>query len=208
VLLCLLVACAVCLAAADGAVAGTVGLVGGGAFGEKVRVQSVTGPPLSSGPMPSVTLPSTGGGPFTANLASILVPGLLSAQALAVSTQGVLGPAGFVASSAKASTLTAAAGAVKASLVVSRCRIAASGVTTGATFTNLTVLGTPVSATPPPDTSLKLAGVGTLILNELTSTIGSGGLRSITVNAIHLKLGGALGTGDIIVSQSRCIARI
>jgi hypothetical protein len=159
--------------------------------------------------MPTVTLPATGGGPFTANLVSVVIPGLLEAHALSVSTQGALGMSGFVASSAQAANTSAAAGAVKAGVVSSRCRIDSSGAVTGsAAFANLTVLGSPASVNPSPNTTIPLAGVGTLILNEQTSTTGPGGLRSITVNAIHLKLAGTLGTGDIIVSQSRCIARI
>src|SRR5207302_299251 len=110
---------------------GAVGLVGGGAFGEAVSVQPVIGPPVTSGPMPTVTLPATGGGQFTANLVSVAIPGLLEAQALAVSTQGALGTSGFVASSAQALKLSAAAGGAKAGLVSSRCRIDSSGVATG-----------------------------------------------------------------------------
>jgi hypothetical protein len=208
--LALLLASAVVLGAAGGAAAsGTVGLVGGGAYGESVSVQPVLGPAVTSGPMPTVTLPATGGGPFTANLVSLVIPRLLEAHALSVSTQGALGTSGFVASSAQAANTSAAAGIVNAGVVSSRCRIDSSGAVTGsAAFANLTVLGSPVSGNPAPNTTIPLAGVGTLILNEQTTTTGLGGLRSITVNAIHLKLAGTLGTGDIIVSQSRCIARI
>ena len=208
-LLSLFLVSATVLSAASAAAASNVGLVGGGAFGEKVSVRPIVGPPVSSGPMPSVTLPSTGGGPFTANLASVVLVGKLEAQALSVSTQGALGTSGFVSSSAQASTVILAGGAAKANLVSSRCRIDASGVmTAGSTLTNGTVLGTSVSAGPAPNTAVPIAGVGTLILNEQLSAVGPSGLRSITVNAIHLKLAGTLGTGDIMVSQSRCIARI
>jgi hypothetical protein len=207
-LLTLFLVSATVLSAAGAATAGTVGLVGGGAFGEKVSVQPIVGPPVTSGPMPSVTLPPAGGA-FNANLVSVVVTGILEAQALSVSTQGALGASGFVASSAQASTVSVAGGAARASVVSSRCGIDASGAMTGgATLTNLTVLGTSVSAGPAPNTAILLAGVGTLILNEQLSTVGPGGLRSITVNAIHLNLAGSLGTGDIIVSQSRCSARI
>jgi hypothetical protein len=205
----LLVVSAAVLGAASGAAAGTVGLVGGGAFGASVNVQPVVGPAVTFGPAPSVTLPSTGGGPFTASLTSIVLPGLLETKAGSVSTQGVFGPSGFVTSSAQVATLSAANGAVKASLVGTSCRIDSAGNTTGTTnFGSLTVLGIPASAGPPANTTVPLPGVGTLTLNEQTSTVGPGGLRSITVNGIHLHLAGALGTGDVIVSQSRCTARI
>ena len=116
-LLSLFLVSATVLSAASAAAASNVGLVGGGAFGEKVSVRPIVGPPVSSGPMPSVTLPSTGGCPFTANLASVVLVGKLEAQALSVSTQGALGTSGFVSSSAQASTVILAGGAAKANLV-------------------------------------------------------------------------------------------
>jgi hypothetical protein len=205
----LLLSAAVLGLANGAAAAGSVGLVGGGAFVAQVNVQPVVGPAVTFGPTPSVTLPSTGGGPFTASLASIALPGLLETKAGSVSTQGAFGPSGFVTSSAQVATLSAAGGAVKASLVGTSCRIDSAGNTTGTTnFASLTVLGIPASASPPPNTTVPLPGVGTLTLNEQTSTVGPGGLRSITVNAIHLHLAGALANGDIIVSQSRCTARV
>jgi hypothetical protein len=204
----LLVSAAV-LGVESGAAAGTVGLVGGGAFGTSVNVQPVVGPTVTYGPAPSVTLPPTGGGPFMASLASLVFPGLVETKVQSVSTQGALGPSGFVTSSAQVATLSAAGGAVKANLVGTSCRIDSAGNTTGATsFVGLTVLGTSVSASPPPNTPVPLPGIGMLTLNEQSSTVGPGGLRSITVNAVHLHLAGTLGNGDIIVSQSRCIARV
>jgi hypothetical protein len=204
----LLVSAAV-LGVANGAAAGTVGLVGGGAFGTSVNVQPVVGPAVTYGPAPSVTLPPTGGGPFTASLASLVFPGLVETKVQSVSTQGALGPSGFATSSAQVATLSAAGGAVKASLISTSCRIDSAGNATGTTsFAGLTILGTSVAANPPPNTAVPLPGVGTLTLNEQTSTVGPGGLRSITVNGVHLHLAGTLGNGDIIVSQSRCTARI
>jgi hypothetical protein len=47
---------------------------------------------------------------------------------------------------------------------------------------------------------IDLPGVGTLVLNEQT-TSPSGVL---TVNAMHLVLNGRIGTGDVVVAQSRC----
>jgi hypothetical protein len=204
----LLVSAAV-LGAANSAGAGTVGLVGGGAYGTSVNVQPVVGPAVTYGPAPSVALPPAGGGPFTASLVGLVLPGLVETKAQSVSTRGSLGPSGFATSSAQAATLSAAGGAVKANLVGTSCRIDSAGNTTGtSSFAALTVLGNSVSASPPPNTTVPLPGVGTLTLNEQTSTASPGGLRSITINAIHLHLAGTLGSGDIIVSQSRCTARI
>jgi hypothetical protein len=199
----------VVLGSAAGASAGTVGFVGGGAFVAKVNVQPVVGPAVTLGPISSVTLPPTGGGPFTASVASFAAPGLLEARLGSASTQGALGSTGFATSSARLVTISAGGGAVKASLLASSCRVDSAGTTTGtSSFAGLSILGVPVSVSPPPNTTVTLVGVGTLILNEQSTTVGPGGIRSITVNALHLHLAGALGSGDIIISQSRCTARI
>ncbi len=200
---------AVVLSEARLAEAGTVGLVGGGASGTYVNVQPVVGPAVTYGPAPAVTLPASGGGPFTATLLSLVIPGLVETKAQSVSTQGALGPSGYATSSAQAATVSVAGGAVKANLVSTSCRIDSAGNETGRTsFAALTVLGNSISANPPANTTVPLPGVGTLTLNEQTSSVGPGGLRSMTVNGIHLHLAGTLGNGDIIVSQSRCVARI
>jgi hypothetical protein len=45
--------------------------------------------------------------------------------------------------------------------------------------------------------------VAKLVLNEQTTTGGAGNF-SMTVNAVHLTLLQPFGSGDIIISQSRC----
>lgn len=201
-------ACAV-LVSATGATAGTVGVVGGGALVAQANVQPLVGPAIAVGPVAPVTLPPTGGGPLTNGVASINVPGIVETRAGSTSTQGALGPSGFATSSAQAATMNVAGGAVKASLLSSTCRVDSAGNATGASsFAGLMVLGVPVTASPPPNTTVALPGVGTLVLNQQTTTVGSGGNRSITVNAVHVHLAGTLGSGDIYVSQSRCTGRI
>ena len=190
--------------AAGPAVAGTVGLVGGGASGVIVQTGLV-----NVGPTPSVTLPATGGGPFTDQLASVNVPNVLTAGVATVSTEGALGTAGFSRSSAQLLTVNVLNGTITADAVSSQCAIDSSGTTTGSSSlvnANATGVG-PLSASPPANTTLTIPLVGTLILNEQTTTTGPGGNRSITVNAVHLHLTGLL-SGDIILSQSRCTARI
>ncbi|MCW3038014.1 MAG: LigA protein, partial [Actinobacteria bacterium] len=56
-----------------------------------------------------------------------------------------------------------------------------------------------------PNTTLTVAGLATVILNEQI-TSSSGGTNSITVNAVHILLNLGLATGDIIISQSHCDA--
>jgi hypothetical protein len=196
------------LIAAEAAGATSVALVGGGASGVTVSVNGPLGTVVLAGPTPTVTLPATGGGPFTQSLASLNVPGFLSAGVLTVSTQGTFGPSGFVQSSSNVANLNVGSGAVAATAVSSQCRIDAAGHTTGSTtLLSATALGATLPVNPAPNTSVAVAGVGTLTLNEQTSTTGPGGNRSITVNAVHLHLAGLV-QGDVIVGQSVCRARI
>lgn len=194
--------------AAGPAGAANTGLVGGGAYGESVNVATVLGGLVTSGPAPSVTLPAAGGGPFTASQLSANVPGVLSAGLIDVSTQGGLGAAGFVRSSAQIANVSALTGTVTASSVGSSCAIDAAGVVTGSTtLVNALLLGGSLAAKPAPNTVVAIPLVGTITLNEQTTTTGPGGNRSITVNAAHLRLTGVL-TGDVILAQARCSSRV
>jgi hypothetical protein len=193
---------------AEVAGASSVAVVGGGASGETVSLTSILGTTVVSGPAPSVTLPPTGGGPFTQSVATVNVPGLLTAGVLTVSTQGVFGPSGFVDSSASVADANLAGGAVTATVIGSQCHIDAVGNTTGSTtLVGASVLGASLPANPSPNSAVTVAGVGTLTLNEQTSTVGPGGNRSITVTAVHLHLTGPV-KGDIVLAQSVCRARI
>src|ERR1700730_1403410 len=72
--------------------------VSGGAFGESVDVKPLNAVEITSGPLPTVTLPPAGGGPFTNSALSACVPApgcsLLQAGVLGVSTQGSTGVTG------------------------------------------------------------------------------------------------------------------
>lgn len=177
--------------------------VSGSAFGEQVAV-TVLGIPVTSGPLPTVTLPSTGGGPFTNSALSASVPGLLSAGILQVSTQGATGLNGFARSSAEVATVSIPT-VLSADVVRSRCRSDASGSTGSTSVVNLAVGNLPpITANPAPNTTIPLAGVGTVILNEQTIS-NTPGSTAITVNAVHVILDlGPLGQGDIILAQSHC----
>lgn len=179
--------------------------LGGGAYGERVSVNSVAS--ARSGPRPSVSLPSSGGGPFSTNLAAASVTGLLSTGVLTVTTRGdrVVSHLRTATSSATVNNVNDGAGAVRASLVRSTC--SSNGTSsTGST----TILGSNlgVSASPAPNTVRRLpGGLGSVTFNEQIRTNSVGRTTSITVNAIHVRLdGGALGSGDITISQSRCQA--
>ncbi len=182
--------------------------VGGGAFGESVAVKLLAGNvPVNSGPMPQVTLPATGGGPFTNRLASATVPMLLSAGVLTVSTSS--SRLGSHTSTAKSSASTAnvklGSGQLTASVVKSSCTASGLG-STGST----TILGTNLpglSVNPAPNTTIAVPGLGSVTFNEQIRSNSPGRSTSITVNAIHVRLTNTLAAGDIIISQSRCVAK-
>ncbi len=188
--------------------------VSGGAFGESI---SLTGIPIvgdiTSAPRPEVsfTNPSDGDGPFTDSLASTTQVGTLTTGVLNVSTEGGnLGShSGFAKSSADVTNVDIGAGRITADVVASECTSNGDGSSGSSTLTTATVDGNAVPVNPPANTVIALAGgIGSVTLNEQIRPTDGAGDTSIVVNAIHVRLtGGALGTGDIIVAQSRCGAR-
>jgi len=181
--------------------------VGGGAYGESVAVKLLAGNvPVSSGPMPKVTLPAGGGGPFTNKLASATVPMLLSAGVLTVSTSSSrLGSHTSTAnSSASTANVKLGSGQLTATVIKSSCTASGPG-STGST----TILGTNLpglSANPAPNTTIAVPGLGSVTFNEQIRSNSPGRSTSITVNAIHVHLANMLAAGDIIISHSRCVA--
>lgn len=190
---------------------------GSGAFGESVNVTVLGSGTVTSGPMPSVDLPSGGGGPVTNSLASVNLPGVLTAGLLNVSTQGTnLGShSGTSTSSAQvagATLLSALAPSLggspllTADVISSQCTSNGDGSSGSSTLVGLTVAGSPVAVNPPPNTTIDLLGAVTVTLNEQIVT-GTPGETSITVNAVHVRLNlDGIASGDVILSQSRCRA--
>ncbi len=190
--------------------AADVNFTRGGAFGEEVDIV-LAGIAVTSGPTPVVALPANGqgGGPFTDNLAEVDLPDALLAQVLQVSTEGALGPAGFVESSADVANVRIGpedAPAVEATAVHSECRSESTGSTGTASLASLEIGGEGGALEPPPNTVIPIPG-GEVRLNEQITSSQRGteeGNTSITVNAIHVVFDNPLVTGDIIISQSRC----
>lgn len=101
-------------------------------------------------------------------------------------------------------TAAVATGAVRASAVTSSCTANGTG-SRGSTTLVGSNLG--VSSNPAPNTVRRVAGLGTVTINEQLRTNQPGRTTSITVNALHIRLSGStLGTGDIVIGQSRCEA--
>jgi hypothetical protein len=190
--------------------------VSGSAYGESVHVSQLLGLlNLTSGPIPTpVVLASNGTSSTPASPESALsasVPNLLSVGLLNANTQGDFAgtPAALVGSESSASVLSVHIGSVvmpilHADVVTSNCTSRANGSTGGASVVNLAIGGMPViNGAIPPNTSIPLPGIGTIILDEQIASSSVNG-SDITVNAIHVALNGALGNGDIIISQSHC----
>lgn len=183
-----------------------VSSVSGSAYGESVTITAPAA--ITSGPAPSVTLPSTGGGPLTASLVSIAVPAgpspALTAGLLEVSTQGALGSNGSATSSASVATV-AIPSALTATAVSSTCTSDTSGSTGSASIVSGTIGGQPVVASPPANTVIQIPSVGEVRLNEQIPGGDGTTASSITVNAVHVVFNNAQTlTGDIILAQSHC----
>jgi len=178
------------------------GTVSGSAFGVSVNA-TVAGIHVTAGPAPTVTLPPTGGN-LSQSLVSICAGtgcSVLSAGILNAATQGSTTGSPNSASSASVATVNALAGVVTADVIASNCTASTSGVSGSSTLTNAKVGGATVAVNPGPNTTLTVAGLATVILNEqITSS------NSITVNAVHILLNLGLATGDIIIAQSHCDA--
>lgn len=187
--------------------AATANTVHGDAYGESVNLSVLGAVPITSGPLPEVTLPLNGsGGNLTKSAASASVPGVLSTGVLSVTTQG--DPAGpSSSSSAHVANVNLGGGQLIARAVTSSCTANATSVSGTSSLATLTVGGQTVPVTPPPNTVIPLGALGSVTLNEqITGPDG----KSITVNAIHVNLANnpptGIGTGDIIIAHSVCSA--
>ncbi|MEC3980067.1 choice-of-anchor P family protein [Amycolatopsis sp. H20-H5] len=186
---------------------------GASAYGVQVTVTLLGQPAVTQTPIPVANAT----GPTSASLASLTVPGVLSASALQVNaTQNpTTGEDKSSATVGRATLglLTAAAGgtAPSASAITATCdatQAGEQGSTTIGTL-NLGTLGNgSVGANIAPNTTIALhvgtITIATLVLNEQIHNPDG----SLTVNGLHLTLLtgglGAIGSGDVILSSATC----
>jgi hypothetical protein len=71
---------------------------------------------------------------------------------------------------------------------------------------NASAGGNGLGEKPPPNTTIPIGTIGTVVLNEQIVTNTPGVETKITVNAIHVTLNVGGTTGDVIISQARCRA--
>jgi hypothetical protein len=177
--------------------------VSGNAYGESIDLTTLLNIHVVSGPTPTVTLPSTGGGPFNNSLANLTVPNVLSAVALNVTTKGSLGPNGVAQS--RASVADAAVNRLlTATAVTSVCQSTKNGSTGSTSVLGLAIVGhTVINGTVAPNTTITVPGIGKVILGEriITNTATH---TQVDENAVHVVLNGILGHGDIIIAHSHC----
>ncbi len=180
--------------------------VDGSAYGESVNVTTLLGVSVTSGPLPSVTLPGTGGGPISQTVLNANVAGLLSTGVLTATTQGSTGATGGARSSSDVANVglgLALTPFLTIGAVHSDCQTSTSGSYGGTTLVGASLNGAGLAVNPAPNTTITIPLVGSVTLNEQIINQQPGS-SSITVNAIHVHLAGPLGNGDIIVGQSQC----
>ena len=185
--------------------------VSGGAYGASIT-SSLLGTVLP--PTPSVTLPSGGGGPFTATAVPIVIPGVLSVGVLDVLTEGGnLGAhEGFAHSEADVADVVVGSllgPNLQIQAVHSECLSngdGSSGLTRlvgVAGAAGFPELPAPNSVVPQADLP---AGIAEIRLNEQIIQ-NQTGATSITVNAVRITLLPDPVTGavlEVILAQSRC----
>ncbi len=194
---------ATCLAFAMGGTAGAqVDQDNGGASGLSASLNLPIVGTVNIPPTPNVNLPPLGGSVHE-NVVSLDVPHVVSAAVLDVQSNGTTGPGGSVTSAADVATANVLEDTVTADVVHSDCLSDESGSSGNSALVDASVAGNPIEVSPPANTSIPVPAVGTVILNEQQES-NAPGSTSIVVNAVHVALDGIAGTGDVIVSQSRC----
>jgi len=162
-----------------------------------------------------VSIPATGGLDHQ-DLDEVTIGSAVSAGASESESGG-----GLSATTSTASSFAQAAGVclgpttgctINATLVKSQSNSTAdeSGASSnddGTELVGLVVMGTPVSANPPPNTVIELPGIGFVILNEQVSDAPATGHTGLTVRAIHAFVTvpgnpAGLQEGEVIVAEA------
>jgi hypothetical protein len=180
----------------------TVTSVSGSAFG----LESVGLIPIS--PLPSVTLPSTGGGPLTATAAPIVIPAVLTTGVLNVGTQGsgVGTITGNSSSESQVASVDLLAGALTIGAVTTTCSSSAAGSVGNVTIADLKIAGetTNIPTDVPPNTAITVPGVASVILNAETQVDKPGVETAVTVGGVVINLLGP--TETITIAGASCDA--
>lgn len=166
---------------------------------------TVTGLTLAA--VPHVVL-SPAGGRAEVTVLEQSFPPVIGTGTVSVETAGIAGVA-----NANASTTTTVedldilGGLVTADVLIAASASTCGGGTassdaTGTQFLNLTVNGTPIGGTPPPNTEIDIPGLATVYLNEQIP--GGDGITDsyLTVNLVRVVLTAGPVTGEVVVAAA------
>jgi hypothetical protein len=178
---------------------------------------SLLGLPIVLTPTAQVVLPPTGGGPFEQITLPINVPGVLTTGVLIARTEGgnIGTHEGFATSFAEVADpdvlstlapLLGGASLLTADVISAECISNGDGSAGETTLASATLgTGTILDSNPAPNTTLDVAGIATIVLNEQIVTNIPGVETTIIVNAVHITVNVLeLVTADIIISQATC----
>ena len=131
----------------------------------------------------------TNGQTLTNSVSNLSVPGLLSIATIETTALGAEGKTSVAATSSTASDVSLIDGLVTASSIAAVAQESnQGGVDTpsaaGSGFVGLAIGGIPVDPNLPPNTSLSLPGIGTVIVNEQLL----GAKSAVQVNGLHIKV--------------------
>jgi hypothetical protein len=188
----------------------TTGDVAGNAYGASVKTSAATLEPTSA-----VTLNPIDG-INDADVASVDVAGVLTAQSLSSVATGVVGENAATAQSyASAEDVSILNGVITAKAVVATASSSSNGAeavsnAAGTTLVDLVVNGVAMGVVEPaPNTRIDVPGVGALILNEQRSSGNGATSTGLDVTALHLLLtttdpllGTTTRTGDVVVAAA------
>lgn len=139
-------------------------------------------------------------GPTTASLATVSVPGVVSAGVV-TSTATLDEATGVVHAQADVANVGISLGGLGTiGAVQAVCDATQAGNTGSATLADVKLLGVSVPVKPAPNTEINVVGIAKIVFNEQI-TNGDG---SLTVNAVHVFANALVATGDIILAQARC----
>jgi hypothetical protein len=190
------------------------------AFGAQVTANLLGQPALAVGPL----APASSAGPTTNAVANLSLPGtLLPPLTLALLTTGAVTTSASQAAAtgfttANATTATVAlpllglvpAAAVAITAITATCTGTIGAIAGSTNIVGGTLAGVALPVNPAANTTLTVAGVATIVLNQ--QIVNADG--SLTVNALHITLlGGPLtaliGTAaDVVVSSTTCGAGV
>ncbi|HLW03722.1 MAG TPA: choice-of-anchor P family protein [Ktedonobacterales bacterium] len=170
-----------------------LGTLNGSAYGGYLQTQAGSGVE-SVGPLFPVGLSCVLSSQTATASGSLAALGsfLSSGAANDTVTTSELGTSASVQSSATVQGLSLLGGAITATAVQSVANSMATTTTAtstnGSTFTSLVIGGTPITATPAPNTKITLAGIGTVTVNEQVGPVNSVNATSITVIALDVSV--------------------